>query len=73
MMSYQKTMNVKSAATEAREDEHGTPLVYHYQLPDGRMAPVEMGGMVDLALSELGACLVDVSNERIPGLASSLN
>lgn len=73
MMVYQKSMKVNSVVTEAREEEQGTPLVYYHQLPDGRMAPIEQGGLVELALSELGAILVDVSDERIPSIASGLN
>ena len=72
-MFYQKSVHVKDEATEVRKDERGAPFLYYHQLPDGRMAPVEIGGLVDLALSELGACLVDVSDEGIPGFASSLN
>jgi hypothetical protein len=52
--------------------EHTHSFVYH-QLADGRVVPVESGGLVELALSELGAQLVDVANERMISKHIALN
>lgn len=57
---------------ETHLEERAPSYVYH-QLADGRMVPIEMGGLVELALSELGARLVDVAEERIPQSAIGLN
>ena len=47
-------------------------LVY-YQLPDGQMVPVEMGGMVEFAMFELGALLIDTTAAENPGSSMTLN
>jgi hypothetical protein len=59
-----KQRSVKDrSSNEPRFLEKMPSFVYH-QLADGRMAPVVSGGLVELALSELGARLVDVADER---------
>lgn len=73
MMFDQNTIKIQETESETQEHELGTTLVYYYQLPDGRMAPVEVGGLVELAVSELGARLVDVSDEQIQRMTSHLN
>jgi hypothetical protein len=40
--------------------EENAPSFVYYELADGRMVPVEMGGLVELALFELGGQIVDV-------------
>lgn len=46
--------------------------VYH-QLADGRRVPVEMGGLVELALFEFGGKLVDAIEESIAPAQFGLN
>jgi hypothetical protein len=57
------------------ESEHEKPIpsyVYH-TLTDGRIVPVEMGGLVELALFELGGQLVEVVDEYATTPPSGLN
>jgi hypothetical protein len=48
--------------SKATAEEHASSYVYH-ELADGRLVPIEMGGLVELALLELGGQLVDVVDE----------
>jgi hypothetical protein len=64
-----KQRSVKDRVSKESRYLEQTPSFVYHQLADGRMAPVESGGLVELALSELGARLVDVADERkIPRL-----
>jgi hypothetical protein len=57
---------------EAEQSE--TPSTYQlHELPDGRLAPIESGGLVELALNELGANLVDFAEDSAPSRMSGLN
>ena len=46
------------------EDSEDTLSILYTQLPDGRLAPIVKGGLVELALSEFEARLVEVSEEN---------
>jgi hypothetical protein len=48
--------------TESEHEEHAPSYVY-YELTDGSIVPVEMGGLVELALFEFGGQLVEVVDE----------
>jgi hypothetical protein len=48
--------------TESENKEHAPSYVY-YELTDGSIVPVEMGGLVELALFELGGQLIEVVDE----------
>ena len=56
-----------------QKDLGSTLSIVYTQLPDGRMAPIAEGGLVELALSELGAHLVDVSEDPHPHVLYDLN
>ena len=56
-----------------QKDSESTVSIFYTQLPDGRMAPIAEGGLVELALSELGARLVDVSEEKTTNRTIGLN
>ncbi len=58
--------------TDATTDE-GFPAQVHHQLADGRMVPVTMGGLVEMALFELGGKLVDAVEQDRPGRTPGLN
>ena len=44
-----------------------------YELTDGRFAPVASGGLVELAINELGAELVDYAADPVSGPEPGLN
>ena len=53
-------------------DEQFPAHVYH-ELADGRLVPIKIGGLVDLALTELDGQLVDVVDERVAPSLIGLN
>lgn len=58
--------------TEADLDVQAPSYVYH-ELDDGRLVPVEMGGLVELALYELNGKLVAVNEEPVSSSVLGLN
>ncbi len=60
-MIEENTM-LKHAIADTLHDEDDPSFVYH-ELVNGRLVPVEMGGLVELALFELGGQIVEADHE----------
>jgi hypothetical protein len=62
----------QTCTTDEVEHAEDVSTYLHIELLDGRLAPVESGGLVELALNELGAELVDFVEDPVsmpePGL-----
>jgi hypothetical protein len=71
-MLERKSITIEPPSRETEQPEHTSTVVF-YPLTDGRMAPIVTGGLVELALSELGARLVDVCDERTVPSGFNLN
>lgn len=56
-----------------QKDSESTHSIVFTQLPDGRLAPIVKGGLVELALSELEARLVDVFEGDLNQMPYDLN
>jgi len=71
-MIERKSITKEPPSRSTEQPEHIATMVF-YQLADGRMAPIATGGLVELALSELGARLVDVCDESAVPSGFNLN
>jgi hypothetical protein len=60
MLKQQSVIDLSNS--KAKAEEHASSYIYH-ELADGRLVPIEMGGLVELALFEFGGQLVDVVDE----------
>jgi hypothetical protein len=66
-------MNEKVIYNRNSKLDKRTPAYVYHELADGRLVPIEIGGLVELALSELGGQLVDVVDERAAPSLIGLN
>jgi hypothetical protein len=58
---------IKQRSNDEQEKANLPTSIRFVILEDGRLVPVEPGGMVELALSELGAKVVEVFHEGESG------
>ncbi len=63
MLMIEELMTMRRVLAEPAIDETAPSFIFH-ELRDGRLVPVEMGGMVELALYEFGGKLVDALSEE---------
>jgi hypothetical protein len=70
-MIEENTM-LKHAIADTPHDEDDPSFVYH-ELVNGRLVPVEMGGLVELALFELGGQIVDAIEQPAQSALLGLN
>ena len=59
----EEQMTMRRILAEPAIDETAPSFIFH-ELLDGRLVPVEMGGMVELALYEFGGELKDAIEEH---------
>lgn len=71
-MLKRKSAYKQRSSRETHRSQNAALMFYH-RLDDGRMVPIESGGLVELALSELGARLVDAREEIAPNKVFGLN
>lgn len=53
--------------------EERAPTHVYYELADGRLVPIEVGGLVELAITELSGQLMDAVEERVTPPLIGLN